>query len=772
MKRVFKFAVMSLASLGALSLGGCVHFKDQPLSAEKARADFNARTLSDSGLKTYLEANRVTGEWPRGSWDLNALTLAAFYYQPSLDVARAKWAVATAGKTTAGERPNPTISVTPAYNTTTTVPSPWIVTPSLDIPIETAGKRGYRIAQAQQLSEVARLNIASVAWQVRSAVRRSLVNLDAARAMEALLREQQKIQTENLRLLEQQLQAGAISPFELTQARVAADSTRLALHDAERQSAEARVQLAKAIGVPTAALDGVEFSLDSLRVMPAEVAPAEARRQALLNRADILSALAEYAASQAALQLEIAKQYPDIHLSPGYEYDQGDNKWSLGLSVTLPVFNHNQGAIAEAQARRTEAAAKFNALQAGVLAEIDLAVAGYRAALHKQADADAMLANLQTQEKSARARLEAGDISKSELAAQRLQFSAGAIARQEALRQARQAKGQLEDALQSPAEMLPSAERYPRVEHATALLSLRQTIALPHVKGGFDLMAVDLAGKRLFLNAEDNNTTEVIDLAGGKLAHTITDVTEPKWVVYRPELHRLYIANGNGNVRVLDSDTFATQRTITFKEKANNLRFDGKTGELFVGVGNTFGAIGVVDTRTDKVTAEIPLANFPKQFEIEGNLIYVNVPEANHVAVVDRKKKAVVATWPVTAATGNVPMAFDRARHRLFIGCEPGKLAVLDATNGKEVAALDIAPEPDGVHYDAERRLIYISCGDGSLDVVRQVDADHYEFAGRVPTAKGAATSLFVPELNQLLLAVPQRDGQTAELRVYTANPK
>lgn len=483
MKIVSKFAVMVLAGVGALGLGGCAHFHDQPLSAEKSGADFSARTLTDAGLKAYLEANRVTGEWPRAAWDFNSLSLAAYYYQPSLDVARAKWAVVTAGKTTAGERPNPTLSVSPAYNTTTTVPSPWIVTPFLDIPIETAGKRGYRIAQATQLSEVARLNIASVAWRVRSAVRRSLVSLDAAHAMEALLREQQKIQTENLRLLELQLQAGAISPFELTQARVSADSTRLALHDAERQSVEGRVQLAQAIGVPTHALDGVEISFESLHAMPAEVAPVEARRQALLNRADILSALAEYAASQSALQLEIARQYPDIHLSPGYEYDQGDNKWSLGLSFTLPVLNHNQGAIAEAQARRTEAAAKFNALQAGVLAEIDLAVAGYRAALQKEAAADAMLANLQSQEKAARARLDAGDISKSELAALQLQFTTGALARQDALTQARQAKGQLEDALQSPAELLPSSECSPRAEQAKAaeLVNLLQTIPLPHV---------------------------------------------------------------------------------------------------------------------------------------------------------------------------------------------------------------------------------------------------------------------------------------------------
>jgi hypothetical protein len=172
------------------------------------------------------------------------------------------------------------------------------------------------------------------------------------------------------------------------------------------------------------------------------------------------------------------------------------------------------------------------------------------------------------------------------------------------------------------------------------------------------------------------------------------------------------------------------------------------------------------------VTAEIPLANFPKQFEVEGNFIYVNVPEANHVAVIDRRKKAVVATWQVEAAKGNIPMGFDRAGHRLFIGCEPGKLAVLDASSGRQVAAVDIAPEPDGVWYDAKRRCIYASCGEGSLDVVRQGDADHYEFAGRVGTAKGAATSLFVPELDQIFVAVPQREGQGAELRVYRVGAK
>jgi len=302
---------------------------------------------------------------------------------------------------------------------------------------------------------------------------------------------------------------------------------------------------------------------------------------------------------------------------------------------------------------------------------------------------------------------------------------------------------------------------------APRLLQLEKTIPLPGVKGGFDLMAVDLAAQRLFVNAEDNNTTEVIDLAAGQRVHTITGLHTPKWVVYRPESHKLYIANGTGQVRIFHADSFAPLGVIEFKEKANNLRFDPQTQELFVGVGQTFGAIGVVDARTDAITAQIPLAGYPKQFELDGALIYVNVPQAHHIAVVDRGKKAVVATWPVAEAQANVPMALDRAQHRLFIGCASGKLVVFDTATGKSVASVDINAEPDGIYWDGARRLLYVSCGAGSIDVLRQVDANHYTLAERVPSAPGAATSLFVPELRRFILAVPQRDQQPAELRVF-----
>lgn len=462
----------NLLVLALILLTGCASYQDRPLASSATVAQLTSRSLENSGLRQFIETNRkqYLPQWPLKQWNFADLTLAAFYFHPDLDVARAQWAVARAGEVTAGERPNPSIGISPTYNSTTAIPSPWIVTLTGDIPIETAGKRGDRLAQARHLSEVARLHVASVAWQVRSRVRNSVLELEAANELASLLTQQQSIQAENLRLLKLQHDAGAISAFELTQAQLAADDSRLALRDAEQKQTEARAKLAGAIGIPASALNGVELVFDVLD-FPLS-GPPEVRQLAMVNRADVLGALAEYAASQSALQLEIAKQYPDVHLGPGYEYDQGDNKWSLGLSVTLPVFNQNQGAIAEAEARRTEAAARFNALQAQVLSEVDAAEAAFKGATRKWQDAKQMLDDVTKQEKSAEAMLAAGEISKSDLIAIQLQLGASKLARQDAMVKFRQAAGQLEDAIQLPLDLpataWQSSPRSTEIQSATA----------------------------------------------------------------------------------------------------------------------------------------------------------------------------------------------------------------------------------------------------------------------------------------------------------------
>jgi cobalt-zinc-cadmium efflux system outer membrane protein len=436
--------------LALLLLGGCAHYHAQPIDPAQTAQSFTARSLADPDLRAFVEANTETGPWPPPSWDLRTLTLAALYFQPDLDVARARWEVVQAGRVTAGERPNPSVSAEVGYNTTTGTPSPWIPIAVLDIPIETAGKRGHRLAEAAHLSEAARLELASAAWRVRSEVRARLVDLWAASEEKDLLEEQQGLHADNVRLLRLQWEVGEISAFELIQARLAADASRLALREAERRSAVERVRLAEAVGVPAAALDGVSLSFEELDTGPPEASLAGARSQALLTRTDILSALAAYGATQAALQLEIARQYPDIHLGPGYEFDQGDNKWTLGFGVTLPLFSRNRGPIAEAEARRAEAAARFAALQARALSEIDQAVAGYRGALRQMEDADELFDNLRREEKTARAIFDLGEISRSDLVALQLQLGATSLTRLTAIAGARQALGALEDALQSP----------------------------------------------------------------------------------------------------------------------------------------------------------------------------------------------------------------------------------------------------------------------------------------------------------------------------------
>lgn len=448
-------SILLAAALVAGAATGCVRYRSKPLAAATVAAEYEARSLAEPGLRTFLETNRMPGEWPRKVWDLEALTLAAFYFSPDLDVARAQLGMAQAGLRTAGERPNPTVTAAPQYNTTTLTASPWVAAINLDIPIETAGKRGYRLAQARHLSDAARLNIASTAWQVRGKVRRALVDLYTASEQERLLAAQQSAQSQNVTLLEAQFAAGAVSSTEVTRERISRDTIGLAALDTKRQQAESRVALAEAIGVPVGALDAVQISFAGLdRAPPAMDAPT-ARREALLNRADVLASLSEYAASEAALRLELAKQYPDIHLNPGYEFDQGDNKWGVGLSLELPVLSQNQGPIAEAEARRAENAAKFNALQARVLAEIERGVAAYHSTVEKLATADSLLANLERQERILRGRFEAGEVSRSEVIAGLVELASARLARADAVAKAQQVLGQLEEALQCPAEASP-----------------------------------------------------------------------------------------------------------------------------------------------------------------------------------------------------------------------------------------------------------------------------------------------------------------------------
>ena len=396
-------------------------------------------------------------DWPPRSWDFETLHLAALYYHPSLEVARAQWLVAIGGNKTAAARPNPTASVVPGYDITPSVLTPWFPAVNFDFPIETAGKRGYRKAQSRHLSESARFNISATAWKVRSNLRASLIDFTSAQQRETLLQKQKSIQERIVRSLEQRLQAGAVSSAELTLIRIALDKIRLDLADARQQHAEARVRVAEAIGVSDKALDGLELAFD-LSARPSAVSgllSTNARSQALQNRADILGALAEYAASQSALQLEIAKQYPDIHLGPGYQYDQGDHKFSLALTAELPLLNQNQGPIAEAEARRAAAAARFNALQAKVLTEIDRAAAMYRVAEENLATLESLAVSQRKQSQAVEAQFKVGAADQLDVLNSEIELGAGELLQLNGRVKLHQSFAALEDAVQHPMDSTP-----------------------------------------------------------------------------------------------------------------------------------------------------------------------------------------------------------------------------------------------------------------------------------------------------------------------------
>jgi DNA-binding beta-propeller fold protein YncE len=302
-----------------------------------------------------------------------------------------------------------------------------------------------------------------------------------------------------------------------------------------------------------------------------------------------------------------------------------------------------------------------------------------------------------------------------------------------------------------------------------AALKLIQTVPLPGVTGRFDHFAIDAKGHRLFVAALGNNTLEVLDIAAGKHLKSIAGLHKPTGVVYLASSSRFGVANGDdGTFKVFDGASYDVVKSLGSLDDADNVRFDPKAGTIYVGYGA--GAMAVIDAAAMKQTGSIKLPAHPESFQLEsqGLRIFVNVPDAQQIAVIDRRKQSVTATWPMTEFQANFPMALDEANHRLFIGCrKPARLVVLDTTTAKPVTTIAISEDTDDLFYDATRKRLYVSCGEGYLDVVAQRDADHYERIERVATAPGARTCFYSPGLERLWLAVPQRGGQQAEIRTY-----
>ena len=298
-----------------------------------------------------------------------------------------------------------------------------------------------------------------------------------------------------------------------------------------------------------------------------------------------------------------------------------------------------------------------------------------------------------------------------------------------------------------------------------------QRIELPGVQGRIDHMAVDLPTRRLFVAALGNNTVEVIDLQTKRLIKSLTGLQEPQGLLLVPEVKQLIVTNGESvSARVYDSVRLEPLKDIRLREDNDNIRFDPDSKLSYIGCGaGAEGALAVVDTQTNALIGEIALSGHPESFQLErkGKRIFVNVPSARKIEVVDHEKQQVVAAWSVPAR-GNFPMALDEEHARLFIGTRsPAKLRVLDTGSGRVVAEFDSAGDADDIFYDRDAHRIYVSGGEGFVFVFEQTDPNQYRLLDKVATRKGARTSLFVPEWQTLFVALPTGPDGNAEIRAY-----
>ena len=443
----------TLAGLAAL-VAGCAQYTPEPIVPAETASKLDSRSLGDPRLRAFVanfSPGRISGAGTVKSWGLTELTYAALYYHPNIEVVRSKFAAAQAAIVTAGQVPNPFLRVTPTYHGVITVPSPWTVGPAIDFLIETANRLPIRVAQSESLAEAARYDVETASWQVRAGVRSALLKLWGAETRLGVVQRRQSLQEQLVGLLDRGFSAGQISALDIARERTNLNQMKLTTAETVRQVAEARAELATAVGIPLEALQAANLTFSAFtdtRKIPGTT--RSLRDYALRNRSDIKGMLATYEASQSALQLEVSRQYPNVTLGPGYTFDQGDNLYTLAVGAELPIFNQNQGPVAEAFARRQESAARFLALQAEIMGSIDRSYAIYRTTTKVLAQADALVVEQRRRQQEVKRAFDAGEVDRTSLALADMELLTVELYRLDVVIQQKQAIELLEDALQRP----------------------------------------------------------------------------------------------------------------------------------------------------------------------------------------------------------------------------------------------------------------------------------------------------------------------------------
>jgi outer membrane protein TolC len=419
---------VAAALLATLLITGCVHYQPRPMSVDASAEALATRSIDAPVVRRLIEQQHpgAATAWPPPRWTPELLELAAIALHPDLAVARADWQTAVAAMRTAAERPNPAASAGLEHVATGGNGSPWVTTLALDVPFETAGKRGARVAQATALTAAAAADIDQTVWTVRTRTANAAVDLAASRQLAEVRRAELALREEIVQMIEHRLAAGEAAQPDVTRVRADERASRLLLREEEGRAAEREAALAASIGIARAALPTLDLSMTT----SAPIADVDRLRTlALTARPDVLAALARYDAAEEALRLEVRRQYPDIHAGPGMGWDQGAFRWVLSASAELPIFNRHRGPIAEAEARRATAAAQLLALQSRILGDLEAALASAASARTRLEETEQLVANSTTLVASARHQFDAGEIDRLALRNQEVEASLAEIDR-------------------------------------------------------------------------------------------------------------------------------------------------------------------------------------------------------------------------------------------------------------------------------------------------------------------------------------------------------
>jgi YVTN family beta-propeller protein len=299
-------------------------------------------------------------------------------------------------------------------------------------------------------------------------------------------------------------------------------------------------------------------------------------------------------------------------------------------------------------------------------------------------------------------------------------------------------------------------------------LELETKIPLGKVVGRIDHMAFDLAHRRLFVAELGNDSVGVVDVAARKVVQRIGRLRNPQGVGYLPSLDLLFVANaGDGSVRLYGGAQYGEAGRLDLGADADNVRIDAGVNRVLVGYGA--GGLAMIDPASRRKVVDVPLPAHPESFQHDPGThrVYVNLPDARAIAVIDPATHK-AATWPMQAA-GNFPMALRLAAQQVVaVFRSPAQLGVFAMADGARVAAVETCGDADDVFDDAKRGRIYVSCGDGFLDVL---DGGDFRRIAHIRTVAGARTSLFVPELDRLFLAVRANGAEPAAIWVYRPGP-